>query len=355
MNSRFVGTLVAGTLAVCLAVSLAPPTAAATASSPRVDSPDTRGLFGSADPTYDGVLRQSTAIAGLAAAGRAVPARSVRWLIRQQCPDGSFAAYRPDPTAACPQPDSTAFTGPDTNSTAAAIIALKVVVAASPTKARARAAMNRAREWLARQQTPGGGWEWIAGLGPDSVSTAMAVTALSSGHRVQRATRWLARQIDVAAGCSVRFQPTAAPDPLSTAWTFIASEGPLPYAPTKGPRNAARCPGDSRAILGAGAWLATALVKGQGRIPSAYDATATDWNSTALATLGMSQRHGSSAALRSGLAALRANVDAYAGTGAAANPTALGTLLMVAHATKTPPRDFGGVDLPARLMSTLQG
>ena len=347
MKSRLVGALGAAALCLGLVASHAPLAAAAT--------PDTRGLFGAADPTYDGVLRQSTAIMGLAAVGQRVPASAVQWLLRQQCADGSFASYRPDPAAACPKPDSATFTGPDTNSTAAAILALRQV-AGSSAKDPARRALARAQAWLARQQTPGGGWEWIAGLGPDAVSTSMSIAALSpgTGKRGVRAMRWLARQVDVAADCSVRFQPNAAADPLSTAWAFIAVEGPLPYAPLKGPRSSARCPDNRQAVMGAGAWLADALITGNGQIPSAYDATSTDWNSTALATLGMSQSNGSTDALRRGLAALQANVDTYAGTGDASNPTALGTLLMVAHATKSKPRDFGGVDLTTRLLATLQ-
>ena len=66
MKFRLVGGLVAGALAVGLAISNAPLSAAAAS--------DTRGLFGAADPTYDGVLRQSTAIMGLAANGQRVPA-----------------------------------------------------------------------------------------------------------------------------------------------------------------------------------------------------------------------------------------------------------------------------------------
>lgn len=334
-----------------MSIGLAIPAAPAAFAAPAAD---TRGLFGASDPTYNGVLRQSSAILGLSAVGERVPVAAVQWLLRQQCDDGSFAAYRSDTSAPCPKPDPTAFTGPDTNSTAAAILALRQVATGPAKKDPARRALNRAQTWLASQQTPGGGWEWIAGLGSDSVSTSMAVTALPPGERSVRGMRWLAQQVDQASGCSMRFQPETGTDPLSTAWAFIATQGALPYEPLKGPRSAARCPDNREAVKAAGAWLASALATGNGRIPSAYDPVVTDWNSTALGTLGMSQRNGSTRAMRLGLTALQANVDAYAGTGDSTDPTALGTLLMVAHATKANPRAFGSQDLIARLLATLQ-
>ena len=143
-------------------------------------------------------------------------------------------------------------------------------------------------------------------------------------------------------------------DPLSTSWTLIGAEGSLPYVRYTGPRTLTPCTGAQPGVLAAGTWLASALIDGEGQIPSPYSPDETDWNATALATLGLSQSHGSTGALRLGLAALKSNVSAYAESADGDIPAALGTLLMVAHAANANPRDFGGVNLPARLLATVQ-
>ena len=83
-----------------------------------VIAPTNVGLFGSQDPTYDGVYRQSLAIIGLVATGHTPNAPAVNWLLSQQCADGAFTAYRADTTKAC------TAAAEDENSTALAIQAL---------------------------------------------------------------------------------------------------------------------------------------------------------------------------------------------------------------------------------------
>ncbi|EFF90770.1 secreted protein, partial [Streptomyces sp. e14] len=77
------------------------------------------GLYGSTDPKYDGVWRQSLALLAQHTAGVRPAARAVDWLTGQQCADGSYAAFRADPARAC---DAKVMV--DTNSTAAAVQAL---------------------------------------------------------------------------------------------------------------------------------------------------------------------------------------------------------------------------------------
>ena len=315
------------------------------------------GLFGSQDPTYDGVYRQSAAIMGLVAVNATVPRVSVAWLLRQQCADGSYAAYRPDPTLPCPAPDPANYTGPDTNSTAMAAMALRAVAARQPrdTPGIVKAA-KRAEAWLARQQVPDGGWEWIEGLTADATSTGMSLAsagrAATPSHR--RGAAWLRGLMGPEAACGLPFQSGGPVDPLSTSWGLIGAQGSLPFARHRGPRTITPCAATSPHLLATGSWLASAITAGNGQIPSAYSPDQTDWNSTALATLGLSQRHGSTAALRLGLAALQGNVAAYTRPGGTDVPGALGTLLMVAGATGADPRDFGGVDLIQRLMASLR-
>ena len=325
--------------------------------------PDTRGLFGQQDPTYDGVYRQSASILGLAAVGITAPRPAVTWLLRQQCDDGSFTGYRLDPTQACPEPDLVSYTGPDTNSTSMAIMALRALSARYSGSARdaqrktvVKAAAQRAATWLTRQQLSDGGWQWISGLGADATSTSMSLAAIGRKGTPpsRRGSTWLRSVMSIESDCGVAFKPGGLVDPLSTSWALIGAEGALPYARHSGPRTLAPCSGMQPGVLAAGNWLAAALIDGEGQIPSPYSPDETDWNSTALSTLGLSQSHGSTGAFRLGLAALEGNVLAYAGSDAGDIPAALGTLLMVAHAANADPRDFGGINLPARLLATVQ-
>jgi hypothetical protein len=320
--------------------------------------PQYRGLFGAQNPTYDGVDRQATAILGLVAVGAKVPQISINWLLRQQCADGSFSAFREDTSVPCGAPDLVNYTGPNTNSTALAAMALSAL-ATSDTKVKqpARKAAAKAVGWLVSQQGNDGGWEWLAGLGSDSTSTAMTMAALnqpkSQSHR--RGATFLRNAMPVGLGCAVAFMPgSPIGDPLSTSWTFIASQGPLPYRQHRGSRSVTQCAEAQTVIRASGSWLASALTDGSGQIPSAFEPGQTDWNVTALATLGMTQRHGSTQAMRLGLAALKANVDAYVVADEVDRAAPLGVLLMIAHATKSDPRKFGGVDLTRRLLLTVQ-
>jgi hypothetical protein len=320
--------------------------------------PSDRGLFGSQEPTYDGVDRQSTAILGLVAVGAEVPKRATAWLLRQQCDDGSFTAYRADTTQPCAGPDLTTYTGPNSNSTALAAMALRALASHDPSiKAQARQAMRESVAWLISTQQPDGGWEWLAGLGSDSTSTAMALAAINrpkaSTHRLGVA--FLGTTMQTGMGCSLTFkQDDPIIDPLSTSWAFLAAQGSLPYPRYRGTRSLSACSGTQPDIAAAGSWLASSLIEGAGQIPSAFDSGQTDWNVTALSTLGMSQSAGSHEAVALGLAALQANVDAYVLENGLDRAAPLGTLLMVAQATRATARDFGGTDLRSRLLKTMR-
>ena len=320
--------------------------------------PAYRGLFGPQDPTYDGVDRQATAILGLVAVDAQVPPLAVRWLLRQQCADGSFSAFRADTSRPCTAPDLTNATGPNTNSTALAAMALSALADQEASGNRtARQAARKAVTWLLAQQQADGGWEWLAGLGSDSVSTAMTLAAIdrrtSASH--QRGLAYLKTTMQTDSGCWIAFMPDSTTiDPLSTSWTFIATQGSLPYARVQGPRNLTPCDASQPNVLASGSWLASELTEGSGEIPSTFEPGETDWNATALATLGLTQRHGSTREMRLGLSALKVNVSSYVEKDDVDRAAPLGTLLMIAHATKSDPRNFGGVNLTRSLPVLLQ-
>src|SRR5436305_447826 len=110
------------------------------------------GLFGAQDPSFDGVYRQSLSLLAMVAAGRTPPAPAVDWLVRQQCGDGGFEAYRSSLATACAAPSSTSFSGEDTNSTGIAAQALHAL--GKGTEA------GRAVDWLGTKQSANGGWTY---------------------------------------------------------------------------------------------------------------------------------------------------------------------------------------------------
>jgi hypothetical protein len=156
--------------------------------------------------------------------------------------------------------------------------------------------------------------------------------------------------------CGVPFTPDSTiVDPLSTSWAFLATQGSPPYAHHRGDRTLIPCSQPKADLRATGSWLASSLIEGSGQIPSAFDPGQADWNVTALATLGLTQRNGSTRAMRLGINALQANVDAYVVKEGADRATPLGTLLALAAAANANPRDFGGANLHRRLLATMQG
>ena len=321
---------------------------------------DNRGLFGSQDPTYDGVYRQSYALMGLAAADITAPPTALEWLLDQQCADGAFIAYRADLDAPCPEPDPQAYTGPDTNSTSLAILAL--------IEHGRLAAAKRAIAWLKRIQLPGGGWGYVEGSPADSVSTSLALEALESipgTEREQRAaTRWIARQIAPcgapdAEKYGVRYQPGSLPDGISSTQALLGLGNAFPVTPTTqrkaAPRVACNAQGKpDNPTAAVTRWIASTLTANGGSIPDPFTPGEADWNSTALGVVGLAATRTSGRATQLAMQSLEANAADYVFDGTADRPAALGTLLLATISTGADPEDFGGIDLPRRLLATLQ-
>jgi hypothetical protein len=115
------------------------------------------GQFGVNTP-----FEQALAIAGLAAAGEAVPLTATTWLLERQAVDGDLAGSWDDGYGTPGNADATGM----------AILALlgSGQDVAQPIRA--------AIDFLARAQLPSGGWEYGPGLGESANSTALALHAL---------------------------------------------------------------------------------------------------------------------------------------------------------------------------------
>ncbi|WP_217623773.1 prenyltransferase/squalene oxidase repeat-containing protein, partial [Streptomyces sp. TRM64462] len=129
------------------------------------------GLYGTGDPTYDGVWRQSLAFMAQQVSGVEPAEEAVAWLLDQQCDNGGFPSYRADTAKPCP-----AGLPLDTNATAVALQALKGVDSHTE---RAEQAMQDATAWLKLAQNKDGGWGYNPGSPSDANSTSLAISALA--------------------------------------------------------------------------------------------------------------------------------------------------------------------------------
>ncbi len=347
----------AATTAVGLSLGLVAALTPAQAS-PAAQPAANAGLFGSADPTYDGVYRQSMAIVGLTAAKAPVPAAAVTWLAGQQCSSGAFSSFRADTSVPCAAPDPDAFTGPDSNSTALAAIALK--------SAGRGAAASRAVSALRATQNADGGWGYTLGGPSDVNSTALAVaalqafpTTLQADGPIPRATTYLKKAqlpCTVASRGALPYQPGQAANALASVQGLLGWAGTLPVAAPARLGSLAGTTCGSPAFTRLASTVNRLLVTTKGRVPSAMDANQVDWNSTATGVLALASAKRGATGISVGITALGRNTAAYVGTGATANAAAAGTLIQAAVASGRNPRAFGtsSTNLVRLLTGTLQ-
>jgi hypothetical protein len=350
------------TLGLALAVAPAAPAAPAAPTAPTATGSNA-GLFGSADPTYDGAYRQSIAIIGLVAAKAAVPPAAITWLAAQQCASGAFEAYRADASAPCSTPDPGAFTGPDSNSTALAAMALQV--------SGRHPAASKAVAVLRSVQNADGGWGYTLGSPSDVNSTGLTLAALKSvapnaatakatRRSASRATAFLKKvQIPCTAARASRlglpYQPNQPVNALASAQGLLGIAGGPPYqhiAPTALGRAGCNDP----LIVQVSSYLDRLLNATRGAIPSPLDDKDTDWNATATAVVALGAAGAAPRAQAIGISSLGAHVVDYVGAGATASPAAAGTLIQAAVGAGRNPRSFGPgrVNLVSVLLGTLR-
>lgn len=356
---RAVGAFTAAMLAIATVVS-----SLAAAPSANAAPSATTGLYGAADPTYDGVYRQSLALMGLASAGVQPAAPAVTWLLGQQCPNGAFQAYRSDLSKPCDVVDATNFTGPDTNSTAMAAMGLMSLLSLPEGRAIRGTlrsgvvkAAAKAVTWLGDQQNPDGGWPWTTGGKSDANSTGLSLSALLTQAANEKfpaytkGTRFLGRlSFGCAAGGGFAFQPGGAVNASATAQGLVGIVGPMPVS---GPRTlAVAAPCANTAKAKAASFLAKALST-NGTLTSPYGPDA-DYANTAAAVLGLVGANEGRAAVARATSALKANAPAFTTHSGSADPGALGLLLLVAEATGNQPRSFGGINLVSALTGSIR-
>lgn len=322
------------------------------------------GLYGAADPTYDGVFRQSLAILGLTANEITPPSAAVDWLLEQQCADGSFEAYRADVTKPCGKPDPVNYSGPDTNSTGLALMALMALDDSRITLSSARVnrvvdAAEAAGTWLRKQQNSDGGWSYYPapGSASDANSTAVSLAAANTwggtygtSRLYKRASRFLG---SVASSCAdgggFSYQAGGKPDGLSTSQGVVALAGTLPVVNPGRAAVAAPCASTARAK--GVSYLARGLAS-SGVLESSMGGP--DYTATATAVLGLISARQGRAAIVKGTKALKAAAQTYVAAGDDVNPGAAGLLLMVADATGNRATSFGGLNLVTTLNGSIR-
>lgn len=354
MTVRRRAAALAITAVLCSAA--APAAVAAPSPSPSADLP--AGLYGTKDPTYDGVWRQSLAFLAQKIELVTPATESVDWLVGQQCADGAFASYR-DASKPCD-----AKTVADTNATAAAVQAM-VELAVH------REVVDKGVGFLKSVQNEDGGWGYNPGSPSDANSTAVVIGALAragvpladitteSGKTPYTALQTFALPCGGEGGGAFAYQPdkdgklTANAD--ATAAAVLGSMGKGLAA---GNSNAVKAPvchkgtgltAEQSAQNGA-YYLSGALAE-SGHLdlppmPGAEDsAPQPDFGNTADAVVALAASgHKDKAA--GAVAYLQKNSQAWAKEG---GPAATAQLVLAAHATGADARDFGGVDLVKQL------
>ncbi|MFF4521687.1 prenyltransferase/squalene oxidase repeat-containing protein [Streptomyces bluensis] len=361
MNIRRSAAILAATAVAVLGTGAVPVTALADDSSPSA-SPSRaapRGLYGSADPTYDGVWRQSLALLAQDTVGVKPAAEAVDWLVGQQCDSGAFAPYRADASAKCDD-----RTPVDTNSTAAAVQALAALGGHD-------GEIGQAVRWLKGAQNEDGGWGYQPGGASDANSTSAVIGAFvaagdepgdqkKGGYSPYEALRALSVPCAEDGGGAFAFQPdkkgklTANADATAAAVLGALGQGFAPKPGAGDAGTAAECVGgddfspEDAARSGA-LYLAKALAKDgylKSSLAGAEDQP--DHGNTADAVVALAAAGQKDSTARP-LAWLEKNSGPWA---AGAGPAAYSQLILAAHATGTDPRDFGGTNLVEKLNAT---
>ncbi|MEV3972572.1 prenyltransferase/squalene oxidase repeat-containing protein [Streptomyces sp. NPDC050698] len=343
----------AAVLAAAAVIGAAAPAAADPSPSPSQAFPS--ALYGGTDPKYDGVWRQSLALLAQDTVGVKPAAKSVAWLVRQQCADGSFTSYRPDPTTACD-----ARTMRDTNATSAAVQALAALGGHDGTT-------GKAVDWLRSVQNKDGGWGYAPGGASDTNSTSVVIGALTAagdkpdqvvkdGKSPYDALLKLALPCGGKGDGAFAFQPdkkgelAANADATAAGVLGALGKGMVVEPGRTSDADCEKAGTPEQAAANGAGYLTAALAEDGDHLMSALAGAEPqpDFGNTADAVVALAAR-GNTAQAHKSVRWLEKNSASWA---AQSGPAAYAQLIFAAHATGTNPRDFGGADLVKQLNAT---
>ncbi|MFI9106601.1 prenyltransferase/squalene oxidase repeat-containing protein [Streptomyces fildesensis] len=317
------------------------------------DTPLPPGLYGTGDPTYDGVWRQSYALLALDTAGVRPADSAVAWLTGQQCADGGFPSYRADAAKACDAKTE------DTNATGIAVQALTALGGKD-------AIVKKATDWLTSVRNKDGGWSYNPGGASDPDSTGVVIGALAAVKQDVKASQDSLKAFQF--GCDAKAADRGAFGyPMNGKLTVNAKAtadavrgargaGFVVTAPTA--NTAAKAPDcaspdafkslDAAGSASAGAAYLTAQLTAGGAhltaVTPGADKPTPDYGTTADAVIAL--------AAGGNLDTAKSSYDWLAKNSAVwskGNPAALSQLVLAAHATGNDPKSAGGADLVQQL------
>ncbi|MFF4155782.1 prenyltransferase/squalene oxidase repeat-containing protein [Streptomyces sp. NPDC001678] len=340
----------------------AAPAAFADGTSP---SPAAPGLYGTGDPKFDGVFRQSLAFVAQHAVGVSPTAQAVDWLAGQQCADGGFAGFRADKGTPCD-----AKAGEFTDATAAAVQGLAAV------GGRAQV-VTKGLDWLKAHQNADGGWGMGPGNPSDANSTAIAIGAFAAVGQdpAKAAAKDGKTPYDALLSFQIRCQEKK--EDQAGAFGYMPQNGELPA-------NDLASTAAATAALGKGFLVPAAKGADKPVKPACGDGDANQWNAAdAVAGYLTKKLDANGGFLKSSMPGAPEGPDTGATADAAlalaagghleaagkplkwlesadsktaewakGNPGRLAKLVLAAHAAGADPRSFGGTDLVAALNET---
>ena len=330
-------------IAVFLGLGLSPAHAA---------GPDA-GLYGTIDPTYTGVDHQALAILGLDSVGVSPNKAAVKWLVAQQCLDGSFKSYRVSIRTECGPSDAVNYSGPNTNSTALAALALNA--SGKTTQAK------RAVKWLTKATAvaPNGktGIAYYPGSGalPDTNSSGLAYAAMTGvGVKSPVVKQVRAYLLSAITSCAqsggAKFQVSeSGVNNSASAQALFGLAALTPAEPANKLGASPKCAKNK--VKNLASYLSGQLTTG---VLSSFPYDGDDFGNTAATVVTFNTMKLGKKPVGKATAALKKNVKTWALKDGKTNAGALGWLLMVAQATDSNPKKFGGVNLISTLTKSMK-
>ena len=311
------------------------------------------GLYGTTDPTYTGVDHQALAILGLDSVGVSPNKAAVKWLADQQCLDGSFKSYRVSIRTACGPSDAVNGSGPNTNSTALAALALN----ATGNTAQAK----RAVKWLTKATAvaPNGktGIAYYPGSGalPDTNSSGLAYAAMTEvGVKSPVVKQIRADLLSAITPCAqsggAKYQVSeSGVNNSASAQALFGLAALTPAEPANKLGSSPKCAKNK--VNNLASYLSGQLTTG---VLSSFPYDGDDFGNTAATVISFNTMKIGKKPVGKATTALKNNVKTWALKDGKTNAGALGWLLMVAQATDSNPKKFGGVNLISTLTKSMK-